>query len=84
MNVEYTDELEKVGYLEPVDPLTLVDQSQYYYAHRACVEWSMTVQKDPEKINSYLNLNPVILQSLNRKCSFCGHFGASLACKVHN
>lgn len=81
LSVEYVDELEKIGYTEPPDPMTLIDQSQYYYAHRSCVAWTMSEQEHPDKVDG-LKLIPVILQSLNRKCSYCAHFGASLPCKV--
>lgn len=77
---EYVDELEKIGHQEPVD-LNLLTESGFFYVHRLCAMWSFGVERDP--VNDTLSgVSSILKQSLNRKCSYCGHFGASAACKI--
>lgn len=77
---EYVDELEKIGHQEPVDLNQLTDNG-YFYVHRLCAMWSFGVARDP--VNDTLSgVSPVLQQSLNRKCSYCNHYGASATCKM--
>lgn len=79
---EYVDELEKIGHQEAID-LNMIVENGYYYVHRSCAMWSVGVDRDP--INDTLsNVSLVLQQSLNRKCSYCNHFGASAVCKINN
>lgn len=79
-NVEYVDELEKIGHLESTD-LNSVVENKYFYVHRLCAMWSNGVIRHP--VNETLSEVPTILkQSLSRKCSYCNHFGASATCKM--
>lgn len=77
---EYVDELEKIGHQDPVD-LNSVVESGYFYVHRLCALWSFGVVRDPVK-DTLSGVSPALQQSLNRKCSFCNHFGASATCKM--
>lgn len=77
---EYVDELEKIGHQESVE-LSLLVENGLFYVHRSCALWSLGVTRDP--INDALSgISAVLAQSLNRKCSFCNHFGASATCKM--
>lgn len=77
---EYVDELEKIGHQDPAD-LNAVVEGGYLYVHRLCAMWSFGVIKDP--INDTLSgISSVLQQSLNKKCSFCSHYGASATCKM--
>lgn len=77
---EYVDELEKIGHQEPVD-LNLLAENGFFYVHRLCAMWSFGVVRDPVD-DTLSGVSPVLQQSLNRKCSYCNHFGASAACKM--
>lgn len=77
---EYVDELEKIGHQEPVD-LSLLLEGGFFYVHRSCALWSFGVVCDP--VNESLSgISAVLVQSLNKKCSHCSHFGASATCKM--
>lgn len=77
---EYVDELEKIGHQELVD-LNQLTESGYFYVHRLCAMWSGGVVRDP--VNDTLSgVSTVLQQSLNRKCSYCNHYGASSTCKM--
>lgn len=77
---EYIDELEKIGHHDPTD-LNLLIESGYFYVHRMCALWSTGVFQDPVE-NTLSGISPILQQSLNRKCSFCNHYGASSDCKM--
>lgn len=77
---EYVDELEKIGHQDPVD-LNLLVEGGNFYVHRLCALWSCGVVRDP--LNDTLSrVSLVLQQSLNRKCAFCSHYGASATCKM--
>lgn len=77
---EYVDELEKIGHQEPVD-LNLLAENGYFYVHRLCAMWSLGVIRDP--IDDTLSgVSAALHLSLNKKCSYCNHFGASATCKM--
>lgn len=77
---EYVDELEKIGHPEPTD-LSLLSENGYFYIHRLCAMWSFGVIRDP--VNDTLSgVSAVLQQSLNRKCTYCNHYGASATCKM--
>lgn len=79
-NVEYVDELEKIGHLEPSDMGAIIDNG-YFYVHRLCAMWSCGVVRDP--VNETLSgVSTILKQSLSRKCLYCNHFGASATCKM--
>lgn len=79
---EYVDELEKIGHIESFEMSILVENT-YYYIHRSCAMWSFGVTRDP--INDTLsNVTKVVQKSLNRKCSYCNRYGASVTCNVIN
>jgi [histone H3]-lysine4 N-trimethyltransferase MLL3 len=76
---EYVDELEKIGHIEVVELINLQDAG-FFYIHRACAAWSFGIIREPNGMLS--NVGQIVQSSLPRKCTFCNHFGASLACKV--
>lgn len=92
---EYIDELSIIGYTEEPDLQSIFESLGIFFVHRRCATWSDgVVQHGKFKIDlncficyvtKYLglqNIGPVILQSTSRKCSYCNHFGASLACNA--
>lgn len=81
MTSEYVDELEKVGYTEPIDFVSLHDCG-YFYIHRSCAMWAIGVTRDPS--GTLGNVAASISTSLSRKCSYCNRYGASMVCKVNN
>lgn len=80
MTSEYVDELEKVGYTEQIDFVSLHDCG-YFYIHRSCAMWAIGVTRDPT--GTLGNVAVAISSSLSRKCSYCNRFGASMVCKVN-
>lgn len=77
---EYVDELEKIGHTEIIELKSVTDEQNYFYIHRSCAVWSFGVVRNAD--GGLNNLRAVVVQSLQRKCSFCIRFGASLICKV--
>lgn len=77
---EYVDELEKIGHQDSVE-FSLLIENGYFYVHRHCAMWSFGVDRDPVG-DTLSGVSSVVQQSLNRKCSFCSHFGASATCKM--
>jgi [histone H3]-lysine4 N-trimethyltransferase MLL3 len=73
------DELEKIGHAEIVEFGNLHDGG-HFHIHRACAIWSYGVLRDSSGMLS--NVGLIVRSSLPRKCAFCSHFGASLACKM--
>lgn len=92
-NPEHTDELSVIGYSELVDLLSVVDGG-YIYLHRGCADWSAPLEnlsqtnESGEKIKledcgeNDENIKTVVIFSLQRKCSFCLRYGASVTCRV--
>ncbi|CAH0559006.1 unnamed protein product [Brassicogethes aeneus] len=77
---EYVDELTIIGYNEEPEVNLLFESNGHFYVHRSCALWSKGVKKNE---NATLdNVGSVVLESSSRKCSFCNHFGASVACKM--
>lgn len=79
MTSEYVDELEKIGHPEPIEFSALLENG-FFFVHRTCALWSMGITRD---ISGTLgNVDEVVSQSINRKCSFCNRYGANMACKM--
>lgn len=78
---EYVDEFEKIGHQDPPVDLNSLVESGYFYVHRLCALWSFGVMRDPVK-ETLSGVSSVLQQSLNRKCSYCNHYGASATCKM--
>lgn len=71
--------MDKTGYLDPMDFVSIQDRP-YYYVHRLCATWSFGVLREPS--GALDKIASVVFQSLKRKCAYCNHYGASVACKV--
>lgn len=94
-NPEHTDELSIIGYSESVELSTLVENG-FIYLHKNCSDWSPPAkivsssnEDDKPKIedNNISNdtedgIKTIVAVALQRKCSFCLRFGASISCKV--
>jgi len=91
-NPEHTDELSIIGYSEPVE-LTSIVEGGFIYIHKACYEWSppaettsplMGVNRNEENLEYGMDdgIKTVVAVALQRKCSFCSRYGASISCKV--
>lgn len=94
-NYEPIDELENVGFNEEPDVGLLFETNGFFYVHENCAAWSDGVarkvvkeeetDKTPEKkkkIDSYIGVDKAIIASVNQKCVYCKHFGASVKCKA--
>lgn len=79
-NVEYVDELEKIGHVEACDMNAVIDNG-FFYVHRLCAMWSCGVVRDPNN-DTLSGVSTILKQSLSRKCLYCNHFGASASCKM--
>lgn len=79
-NVEYVDELEKIGHVEACDMNAVIDNG-FFYVHRLCAMWSCGVARDPNN-DTLSGVSTILKQSLSRKCLYCNHFGASASCKM--
>ena len=90
------DELENVGFTEEPD-ITLLFEVTYFYVHENCATWSDGIkkpavkdetkdsEKTPEKkdklADTITGVDLAVRASVNQKCSYCKHFGASVKCK---
>lgn len=83
---EPVDELSVVGYLDVPDLNMLFEQFEsnggYVYVHQFCATWTQGVKCDTS--DSLENVPELILESLMRRCSYCGHLGASAPCTYTN
>lgn len=76
---EYVDELDKIGHFDSMEMSQIMD-GNFYYIHRSCATWSSGISRDSS--GALGKVAYVVSQSLRRKCAYCNHFGASVACKV--
>ncbi|XP_050538533.1 histone-lysine N-methyltransferase 2D-like isoform X4 [Daktulosphaira vitifoliae] len=83
---EPVDELSVVGHLDVPDINSLFEQSEsvggYMYVHQFCATWTQGVKC--ETSDSLENVPELVLESLMRRCSYCGHLGASAPCTYTN
>lgn len=92
---EYVDEFTIIGHIEQSD--NVIVSEGMFYVHQSCAMWSSGVVKTGKKIaideevftklvvlvgGGLDNVATVVSESISRKCSNCGHFGASLICRV--
>jgi histone-lysine N-methyltransferase MLL3 len=91
------DELENVGFSEEPDIILLFETSGHFYVHENCATWSEGIKKPavkdekesadktPEKksgkITEMTGVDLAVKSSVNQKCAYCKHFGASVKCK---
>ena len=91
------DELENVGFSEEPDIILLFETSGHFYVHENCATWSEGIKKPavkdekesadktPEKksgkITEMNGVDLAVKSSVNQKCGYCKHFGASVKCK---
>lgn len=79
------DELSVIGHLDVPDLNLLFEQFEsngYVYVHQFCASWTQGVKCDAA--DSLENVPELILESLMRRCSYCGHLGASAPCTYTN
>ncbi|XP_039749482.1 histone-lysine N-methyltransferase 2C-like isoform X7 [Pararge aegeria] len=89
-NMEHTDELSIIGFIEPLE-LPAVVSSGMLYVHRSCLEFSPPFQdqvaaacnseEDKEQLEE-ARVRGIVTAALSRKCSFCQRHGASIPCKM--
>lgn len=82
---EPVDELSVIGHLDVPDLNSLFEQFEsngYVYVHQFCATWTQGVKCDTA--DSLENVPELILESLMRRCTYCGHLGASAPCTYSN
>lgn len=82
---EPVDELSVIGHLDVPDLNSIFEQIEsngYVYVHQFCASWTQGVKCD--SADSLENVPELILESLMRRCSYCGHLGASAPCTYTN
>ena len=84
--MEHTDELSIIGHTDVIE-LPAVVSSNAVYVHRLCIEFSppYSEQGNTEEEREQMEearVKGIVVNSLNRKCAFCGRHGASIPCKV--
>ncbi|XP_052740662.1 histone-lysine N-methyltransferase 2C isoform X2 [Bicyclus anynana] len=88
-NMEHTDELSIIGFLDCLE-LPAVVSSGMLYVHRCCLEFSppfhdqvaaaCNSEEDKEQLEE-ARVRGIVTAALNRKCAFCLRHGASIPCK---
>lgn len=82
---EPVDELSVIGHLDVPDLNLIFEQCEtngYVYVHQFCATWTQGVKCDTADLME--NVPELILESLMRRCSYCGHLGASAPCTYTN
>jgi hypothetical protein len=82
---EPVDELSVIGHLDVPDLNLLFEQFEsngYVYVHQFCATWTQGIKCDVA--DSLENVPELILESLMRRCTYCGHLGASAPCTYTN
>lgn len=82
---EPVDELSVIGHLDIPDLSMIFEQNEsngYVYVHQFCATWTQGVKCDTAE--SLENVPELILESLMRRCTYCGHLGASAPCTYTN
>lgn len=74
---EPVEELTIVGFLEEPEIGILFEQTGHYYVHQSCAIWSSNNQDLATDL-----ISPAIVQASSRRCAYCSHYGAGIACKV--
>ncbi|KAM7346227.1 lost PHDs of trr isoform 2-T2 [Cochliomyia hominivorax] len=80
VNNECVNELDNVGHDDVPSMESIIYEGCFVYIHSMCARWALQMKRIEEDF--VRNFEEMVAKNVNRKCSFCLRFGASINCRM--